>query len=89
MVRTVDGGENWTHWTLSANSFLFDVTFTDEDNGYVAGCLNGGSAAAIWRTTNGGASWTYQSFSASETLQFTAQCTRVARFSCNTVELRR
>ena len=65
VVRTVDGGENWTHSTLSANSFLFDVTFTDEDNGYVAGCLNGGSAAAIWRTTNGGASWTYQSFSAS------------------------
>ena len=65
VVRTIDGGENWTHSTLSANSFIFDVTFTDEDNGYVAGCLNGGSAAAIWRTTNGGASWTHQSFGTS------------------------
>ena len=65
VVRTVDGGDNWTHTTLSANSYLFDVTFTDENNGYVAGCLNGGSAAAIWRTTNGGASWTYQAFGTS------------------------
>jgi len=65
VVRSEDGGDNWSYTTLSANSYIFDITFTDDKNGYIAGCANGGSAAAIWQTSNGGDNWTRQVFSTS------------------------
>jgi len=60
-LRTLNGGETWTHTTLSYGSFVFSVTFTDELHGYVAGCLNGGAAGAVFKTSDGGDSWTYSS----------------------------
>jgi photosystem II stability/assembly factor-like uncharacterized protein len=65
VLKTENGGDSWTTRLLSANSYLFDVCWTSENTAYVAGCLNGGSSAAIWRTTNSGLTWVPSSFGTS------------------------
>ena len=49
ILRTTDGGANWTNQTSGTTSFLNDVSFTDTNNGTAVG-ENG----TILRTTNGG-----------------------------------
>ncbi|MCP4547992.1 MAG: T9SS type A sorting domain-containing protein [bacterium] len=65
VVRTIDGGDNWDRTQLAANSYLFDVEHVDAQTAFIAGCLGGGSQAAIWRTTDGGDSWISRAFSTS------------------------
>jgi len=60
-LKTVDGGENWESTILSNNSFIFSITTVDEDKAFGAGCLNAGSADAIFKTTNAGENWSYNS----------------------------
>jgi len=81
-LRTLDGGETWTHSTLSYGSFVFSVTFTDDQHGYAAGCLNGGQAGAVFKTSNGGDSWTYSSMSATYGLYDVEFATPELGFAC-------
>ncbi len=65
VLKTENGGDTWTSRILPANSYLFDVCWTSETTAFVAGCLGGGSSAAIWRTSDGGQSWIPSSFGTS------------------------
>lgn len=48
ILKTTDGGQNWTSYSLNGN--LNAVFFTSADTGYVAGF-------GIYKTTDGGQSW--------------------------------
>lgn len=53
--RTTDGGDTWTSQKIADFSYfttLYDVSFTDENNGTVVG-----SHGKIYRTSDGGESW--------------------------------
>jgi len=54
-VTTTNGGTNWTKRSSGTTEELYDVSFTDADNGIVVG-----NEGTILRTTNGGNSWTVQ-----------------------------
>ena len=56
IVRTTNGGTNWTSQTSGTTNDLWGVSFTDANNGTAVGF--GGT---ILRTTNGGTNWTSQS----------------------------
>jgi len=60
IVRTHDGWRTWQTSATGTIAGLFDVSFSDTLNGYVAGGLNGVSAT-IFHSTNGGVSWTLDS----------------------------
>ncbi|MBI5463408.1 MAG: T9SS type A sorting domain-containing protein, partial [Ignavibacteriales bacterium] len=55
ILRTTDGGTNWTKQTSGTTNHLNGVSFTDVNTGTAVG-----SAGTILRTTDGGASWTSQ-----------------------------
>ena len=55
ILRTTNGGTNWTSQISGTTNHLNGVTFTDVNNGTVIG-ENG----TILRTTNGGTNWTSQ-----------------------------
>ena len=82
VLRTLNGGESWTHSILSYGAFVFSVTFTDDQHGYAAGCLNGGQAGAVFKTANGGDSWTYSSMSATYGLYDVEFATPELGFAC-------
>jgi photosystem II stability/assembly factor-like uncharacterized protein len=56
ILRTTDRGQSWIHQNSGITNFLYDVCFTDANNGTVVG-----EAGIIFRTTNGGETWFQQS----------------------------
>src|SRR5205823_4071622 len=53
ILRTEDGGANWTHQPSGTNEHLLGVFFMDANNGIVVGRYG-----TILRTTDGGVTWT-------------------------------
>ena len=53
IIKTIDGGQNWTVISDNLNSRLLNVRFIDANNGYAVGVLG-----KILKTTDGGTSWT-------------------------------
>ena len=53
IIRTTDGGKNWTSQLNGSYSILYSVYFTDQNNGWVVG-------SEIINTTDGGENWTSQ-----------------------------
>lgn len=51
VLKTIDGGANWTVIFTSDISYLWGISFADENNGWVA-------SNKVYRTTNGGSTWT-------------------------------
>ncbi len=62
ILRTTDGGNNWTKQTNGANCMLNDVHFIDVNNGTIVGGSDGlsGGPGTILRTTDGGENWVIQ-----------------------------
>jgi photosystem II stability/assembly factor-like uncharacterized protein len=58
MLRTTDGGVNWTEMPGMTNYVFNDVSFTDANTGTAVGW--DGTSCCIIRTTDGGATWTNQ-----------------------------
>ena len=52
ILKTTDGGEDWTTLNTNSSSFLRSVSFIDSQNGWVVGNSN-----TILKTTDGGANW--------------------------------
>jgi photosystem II stability/assembly factor-like uncharacterized protein len=52
LMKTVDGGQNWTSLRSGVQSSLRDVHFSSPDSGYVVG-----NAGVVIRTVDGGATW--------------------------------
>ena len=55
IIRTTNGGTNWTSQSSGTLEWLLGVSFTDANNGWAVG-----DHGVILRTTNGGTSWTSQ-----------------------------
>jgi photosystem II stability/assembly factor-like uncharacterized protein len=62
ILATNDGGLNWTSQTSPVNYPLFDVTFVNEDTGWIAGSdiYLTRKHGVILHTTNGGQTWEIQ-----------------------------
>ena len=60
ILRTTDGGANWIIQPSGTFKTLYGVSFSDANNGTVAGFEFGGTGI-ILHTADGGASWTEQS----------------------------
>jgi photosystem II stability/assembly factor-like uncharacterized protein len=56
ILKTTNGGTNWTTYTSGTIASLWSVHFTDNNTGWVVG-----SVGTIIKTTNGGTNWTAQS----------------------------
>ena len=52
ILKTTDGGENWSPLFSDTLGQFFSVFFTHPDTGYVAG-----NQGCILKTTNGGQTW--------------------------------
>jgi hypothetical protein len=52
VIKTINGGVNWSILLVNSSAQLFSVFFTDVNTGYV--CGNNGS---IYKTINGGTNW--------------------------------
>ena len=52
VIKTINGGVNWSILSVNSSAQLFSVFFTDVNTGYV--CGNNGS---IYKTINGGTNW--------------------------------
>jgi len=63
VLQTSNAGNNWNSTNISTGAFIFSITSTNANNIYAAGCLNGGSAGAVFKSTNAGGNWTNSSFS--------------------------
>ena len=63
IVRTTNGGVNWTSQVSGTTSDLYAVDFVDGSNGWAVG-VNG----TIIRTLNGGTTWTTQTSGTTNTL---------------------
>lgn len=59
ILKTTNGGNNWTTSTSGTTAELKDVYFTGTQNGYTVG------SERVLRTVNGGSSWTSTIFSGS------------------------
>jgi photosystem II stability/assembly factor-like uncharacterized protein len=59
LVRTLDGGETWEDYYIGDDLDPCDISFVDENNGWMAQCY-GEAPGYIRRTTDGGATWTVQ-----------------------------
>ena len=53
IIKTVNGGTNWTTQTSGTTQNLWGVSFVDASNGFVVG-----KAGTVLRTTDGGTTWT-------------------------------
>ena len=56
ILKTTNGGTDWTIQNSGTTEDLFSVCFTDVNNGYAAG------ESPILKTTNGGTTWTATSY---------------------------
>jgi parallel beta-helix repeat protein/predicted outer membrane repeat protein len=63
ILKTTNGGSDWTTQTLSSNSYLNSVYFTNTNTGYVVGTYG-----TILKTTNGGLTWNNQTSGITSTL---------------------
>ena len=63
IFRTTDGGEHWIPQANPGTEFLFDVSFTDTNNGTAVG-----DQRAILRTTDGGKNCVPQASGTTKTL---------------------
>jgi parallel beta-helix repeat protein/predicted outer membrane repeat protein len=63
ILKTINGGFDWTTQTLGANSYLSSVYFTDANTGYVVGVYG-----IILKTNNGGLTWNTQTTGTNSTL---------------------
>jgi photosystem II stability/assembly factor-like uncharacterized protein len=57
VLKTTDGGQNWTPSTVGTNLWGSGLYFFNKDVGFVGGGLGGVSDGAIYKTVNGGTSW--------------------------------
>jgi photosystem II stability/assembly factor-like uncharacterized protein len=64
IYKTSDGGESWSIFGSVANTYLNEIEFVDELNGFIV-CSNG----KIVRTTNGGTNWFLQVSGTDEALR--------------------
>lgn len=55
ILRTTDGGQNWTSLNLGVNLWGSGIYFFSKDTGFVGGRTNGN--ASIFKTVNAGVSW--------------------------------
>ena len=65
ILRTIDGGTSWSNQLSPRNSYLYDVYFADNNNGWIVGeildwVVRGG---VILNTTDGGTTWSEQWYS--------------------------
>lgn len=65
VLKTIDGGENWTSQTLVNDStFFLDVYFINENLGFALGIYAFASnSRSTWTTNDGGENWTKSSYS--------------------------
>lgn len=52
LMKTVDGGETFTHLNSGTDVLLYDIDFVDANTGYA-----GGASGTIIKTTDAGATW--------------------------------
>ena len=73
VYRTADGGESWTGYELGGYLEIGELSFSDDQVGYLAGKRNieGEIAGEIWRTTDGGQTWNKTYTSSERTTPFT------------------
>ncbi len=57
ILRTLDGGDNWTTTIPLQGSYLFGVEFLDEETGFVAGYNPATTSATVLSTFDGGENW--------------------------------
>ncbi|MFD2824140.1 YCF48-related protein [Lacinutrix iliipiscaria] len=57
ILKTIDGGENWTQQYYNSDRYFRSVEFYDDQIGYAGTLANGNPAATLLRTTDGGANW--------------------------------
>jgi photosystem II stability/assembly factor-like uncharacterized protein len=55
VLKTTDGGQNWTSLNLGVNLWGSGIYFFSKDTGFVGGRTNG--EAAIFKTVNAGVNW--------------------------------
>lgn len=68
VIRTTDGGTNWTSATGNLTSAdLYCMTAVDADRAWVGTGNLGSNPGKIFATTNGGAAWTLQSYPGTQT----------------------
>lgn len=63
IIKTTDGGTNWTFQSSGTTNYLSSVFFIDANKGYVVG-----NYGTILKTINGGGNWTSLSSGTSEFL---------------------
>lgn len=65
MLKTVDGGDNWTVLNVATNLWGSGIYFLNKDEGFVGGqVMSPSTGASIYKTSDGGANW--QSISSSD-----------------------
>ncbi len=64
VLKTSDGGENWTPQTSGTSQTLYGVDFVDASKGWAVG-----DAGTVRVTSNGGASWSGQTSGTSQSLR--------------------
>lgn len=65
VLKTIDGGENWSSQTLVIDStFFMDVYFINENLGFALGIYAfAGNSRSSWTTNDGGVNWTKDAYS--------------------------
>lgn len=65
VLKTIDGGENWSSQTLVNDStFFMDVYFINDDLGYALGIYAfAGNSRSSWTTNDGGINWSKDPYS--------------------------
>ncbi len=63
ILKTIDGGDNWTFQESHTNELLLSAYFVDQDTGWVVG------DRIILKTTNGGQDWTSQDCKTSDSFK--------------------
>lgn len=60
VMRTTDGGQNWSITEIENECIFLDMYFVNSQTGFITGSCNG---SKIYKTTDGGITWTPYSFS--------------------------
>lgn len=55
--RTTDGGVTWTSTVVSTNESLWNASFVDANNGWIAAGSGNNIVGHIYKTTDGGITW--------------------------------